>query len=66
MLHFKFSFNEKGKKVKNKPGKLYDRVDFNPTYFPDDTFSCYNSLQEGCKTTFPVYIHSYVRFSKQL
>ena len=35
---FNFLFNGKGKNVKNKPGKLYDRVDFNPAYFSDDIF----------------------------
>ena len=63
---FNFLFNHKGRKVKNKPGKTYEREDFDSQYFPDHFFTCYNKHCEGCTVVFPLYIHSHVRFSKQV
>ena len=52
--------------MKSKPGRTYEREDFDPQYFSDDFFTCYNKHHEGCTVTFPIYLHSYVRFSDQV
>lgn len=62
---FNLLFKDKGKKVKNKPGRLYERDDFSSLYFNDDNFTYYNKHDEGCFVCFPIYMHSYVKFSLQ-
>ena len=60
---FNFLFKEsKGKKAKNKPGKLYERNDFPPHYFSDSAFTYYNKDGEGCFVLFPVYMHSKIKY----
>lgn len=46
-----------------KAGKLYNRTDFCPNYFTNNHFCFYNKLGEGCFVMFPMYMHSYVKFS---
>ena len=62
---FKFLFDNKGTVVSHKPGKLYDRNDFNESYFTTDTFTLYNKHHEGFSVKFPIYMYSFVSFSVQ-
>ena len=62
---FNYLFNAKGDRMRNRPGKLYEKKDFNTSYFPDDSFICYNHQHEACAVVFPIYLYSYVRFTKQ-
>ena len=50
---FNFLFNGKGTNVTHKPGKLYNRSDFNPLYFSSDAFTYYNKHGEGITVKFP-------------
>ncbi|XP_019860861.1 PREDICTED: uncharacterized protein LOC109589178 [Amphimedon queenslandica] len=60
---FNYLFQQRGKKVKNKPGRLYERSDFSSQYFSDDNFSYFNKEGEGCFVLFPIYMYSFVQFS---
>ena len=54
----------KGNKVAKKPGRLYSKADFlSSSYFTEETFSSYNKFGEGCFVYFPVYMHSFIKFS---
>ena len=48
---FNYLFNAKGDRMRNRPGKLYEKKDFN-TYFPDDSFVCYNHQHKACAVAF--------------
>ena len=60
---FNYLFQQRGKKVKNKPGRLYERSDFPSQYFSDGSFKHFNKEGEECFVLFPIYMYSFVQFS---
>lgn len=62
---FNYLFNNKGSNVPGRSGRLYNRGDFHPQYFDDNSFVHYNKHGEGCMVKFPIYMYSYVRFCPQ-
>ena len=60
---FIYLFKDKGTKVDNKRGLMYNRGDFTDSYFSDDFFTFYNKFGECCKIGFPVHMYSFVKFS---
>lgn len=62
---FNFLFKDKGSKVKNKPGKLYERCDFSSMFFSSTYFENYNKHGECCVVSFPIYMYSTVKFQSR-
>ena len=50
--------------VFRRPGKFFDRCDFNNKYFCDDDFTHCNEYNECVSVLFPVYMYSHVKFIK--
>ena len=62
---FNFFFMDKGRPIRNKPGRSFNRDDVPSSYFSDDHFTLYNKFGEGHSTVFPIYMYSHIRFSAQ-
>ena len=58
---FMFLFGDCGSVVSRKPGKMYNRPDFNDNYFRSSDFVYYNKHNEGVCVVFPIYMYSYVK-----
>ena len=61
---FNHLFNGKGTNVRNHTGRVYQREDFVAEWFKDNSFEHYNKHGEGCFVSFPIYMHSHVKFSR--
>ena len=59
---FNFLFNNCGSSVRRRPGKLFNRSDFNSVYFCDSNFVFCNDSKEGFCVDFPIYMYSSVKF----
>lgn len=61
---FNYLFRNCGSRVSRRRGKLYDRTDFNDSFFSDNDFIFRNRFNECVCFDFPVYMYSYVKFSR--
>lgn len=58
---FNFMFSNCGSAVRRKPGRMYNRNDFNDKYFNDYDFVYHTNSNESVRVVFPVYMYSYVK-----
>ncbi len=60
---FNYVFLNCGTRVSRKRGRMYGRTDFNSNFFSNNDFFC-NKFNECVCIDFPVYMYSYVKFSR--
>ena len=57
-----FLFGDCCSAVSRKPGKMYNRPDFNDNYFRSSDFVYYNKHNEGVYVVISIYMYSYVKY----